>query len=477
MFRMRNWSPLLALVVAGSTVACEGEDGRPVYPSYSDTILQLAEKEADLSTWVDLVKAAGLDAALGGTQASFTVFAPSNAAFAAVPAATLNELKADPEALSAVLRFHMLPGFLSASALGVGGEFTTITSTIVRVGGTATSLTVADYLGVSASVSKGDLSGKNGVLHIIDKVLTPPPGEEPPPVGVCGDGTVDDGEACDDGNTEFPDFCAADCSGSFVVLNFSIDDSANKTYTAADLLRWKGSFTFDETTRIITHDPSWAGGDSTKYPLVHDDGPWDMGGHEPAGATAGDNIWGVAAFFPTPDADVAFEYGAEYNNGSWIWVGSNGTFTVPANADGEITATGLTIAAFGTIDLKFEIDTSSTALAEGFTFTPGTTTLTVKGSAWGWQEVELTQVGMTNVYEFVLSDSVGAGTTRPHAGLLNSGDKPEFVFVIGGVEYKAAGEAASEGVAAYLKVPPAADFSSVPVEKNAQNGNTFVTAP
>ncbi|MCK6544670.1 fasciclin domain-containing protein [Myxococcota bacterium] len=439
--------------------------------------MQLAAKEADLSTWVDLVKAAGLDAALGGTQASFTVFAPSNAAFAAVPAADLNALKEDPEALSAVLRFHMLPGFLSSEALGSGGEFRTITSTIVRVGGTATSLTVADYLGVSASVSKANIKGKNGVIHIIDKVLTPPPGEEPPPVGVCGDGTVDEGEVCDDGNTAWPDNCAADCSGSFVILNFTIDDSANKTYAEADLLRWKGSFQYDAETRIITHDPSWAGGDSTKYPLVYDDGPWDMGGHEPAGATAGDNIWGIAAFFATPDQAVMFEYGAEYNNGSWIWRGSNGTFTVPANADGSIDVTGLVIPAFGTIDLKLEIDTSSTALAEGFTFTPGVTTLTVKGSAWGWQEVDLVQVGATNVYEFILSDAVGPGTTRPHAGLLNSGDQAEFVFVIGGVEYKAGGEAASEGVMAYLKVPPATEFSAATVERNNQNGNTYVEAP
>ncbi|MCK6547103.1 hypothetical protein L6R52_14735 [Myxococcota bacterium] len=260
-----------------------------------------------------------------------------------------------------------------------------------------------------------------------------------------------------------------------VAINFTIDDSANKTYGEADLLRWKGSFTYDATTRILTHDPSWAGGDSTKYPLVYDDGPWNAGGHEPAGATAGDNVWGITVFFPIPAADTAFEYGAEYNNGSWIWSGPNGTFTVPANASAPIDVTGLVIPAFGTVDLQLKIDTS--ALAEGFTFTPGTTTLTVKGSSWSWQEVELTREGETSIYVFTLGDNVGPGTTRPHAGLLRSGDQPEFVFVIGGVEYKAGGEAAAEGVTAYLKFPGETSFSAAPIERNAQNGNTYVDVP
>jgi hypothetical protein len=174
-------------------------------------------------------------------------------------------------------------------------------------------------------------------------------------------------------------------------------------------------------------------------------------------------------------SDTAFEYGAEYNNGSWIWTGSNGTFMVPAGATQPISATGLMIPAFGQIDLMLEIDT--TMLAAGFTFTPGTTTLTVKGSSWGWAEVELAAATPTTTYRFVLSENVGPGTARPHAGLLNSGDHPEFVFVIGGVEYKEAGEASSTGVAAFLKVPPASSFSSTVVERNAQNGNTYVAVP
>lgn len=260
-----------------------------------------------------------------------------------------------------------------------------------------------------------------------------------------------------------------------VPLNFTIDDSANKTYTAGEL-RWKGSFQYNRDTRLLTFDASWANGDSSKYPLVYDDGPWTTGGHEPVGATAGDKKWGVTAFFAKPAADQNFEYGAEDNSG-WIWRGANGTFTVPAGSTAAVTATGLTVLPFGTIDLKLTIDTST--LAAGVTYTAGDT-LKVKGSAWSWGEVDLRQVGATPVFEFILGENVGAGTDHPHSGKLTTGDKPEFVFVIHGVEYKSGGKAAMTGVKAYTMKPPATTWTETTVTRYDQqggNGNTYVTAP
>ena len=60
-------------------------------------------------------------------------------------------------------------------------------------------------------------------------------------------------------------------------LTFWIDDSANKTYTQGELI-WKGSFTYDSITRMLTHDASWGGGEGP-YPTLWDDGPWNEGGH------------------------------------------------------------------------------------------------------------------------------------------------------------------------------------------------------
>lgn len=258
-----------------------------------------------------------------------------------------------------------------------------------------------------------------------------------------------------------------------VALNFTIDDSANKTYTQGEL-RWKGSFQYDAATRIMTHDPSWAGGDSTKYPVLYDDGPWNMGGHEPAGSTAGDNIWGITTFFAKPDMATNFEYGAEDGNAGWIWIGPNGTFVVQPTST-SIDVPGLVIPAFGTIDLRLTIDTST--LAGGFDFMAGDD-LTVKGSAWGWSEVDLTQTGTTAIYEFVLSENVGAGTPRVHSGLLASGGEAQFVFVIGGVEYKVGGTPPTTGVDAYLKIPPSTTWTPVAIQNKPDGDrNTYVAVP
>lgn len=197
-----KWSVgLAALGTLGGLVACEGDLGRPVYPTYDKTILQLAKEDADLSTFVELVTLAGLNEALDKTATTFTVFAPTNAAFSGV--AGLEALKEDPAAVSALLRFHMLAGHLGAATLALGGDFRTITSTTVHIESSGGATTVTDYLGTVARVTKADLFAKNGVIHVVDKVLAPPP--------VCGDGIMAETEACDDGNSEDGDGCSAAC--------------------------------------------------------------------------------------------------------------------------------------------------------------------------------------------------------------------------------------------------------------------------
>jgi hypothetical protein len=269
-----------------------------------------------------------------------------------------------------------------------------------------------------------------------------------------------------------------------VALSFTIDDSANKTYGAGDGLKWKGSFTYDEATRKLTHDPGWGGGNGP-YPPLYDDGPWDQGGHEPAGSTAGDNIWGVTVFLDVPTMDLNFEYGAE-NGAGWIWVGPNGTFMVPANSTSAVTATGLTVAAHGTIDMRLTIDTST--LAAGFDFDPTMHTMKVKGSYGSWQELDCLDDGTKGdetagdgIYTFVLSENVGAGSSLKHSGLLKTGDVAQFVFVVRGVEYKGtvAGITGSvpltQGVTAYTKASGGNWTEATIQRQDSGDQNTYVS--
>jgi transforming growth factor-beta-induced protein len=204
MFRSRNWSLVLPLIAGLGAAACEGETGRPVYPNYDKTVWELAQAEGDLSKFVELGTTAGVDAFLTKNQATFTVMAPSNAAFAAAAG-----LDMDPLALNALLRFHMLSGTIDSSLLKLGGEFRTITATTVRIEPEGTVYKVFDHLGNSAQFTKTDVYGSNGVLLIIDKVLTPPPA---PVMGMCGNGMMEEGEACDDGNMAAGDGCSATCT-------------------------------------------------------------------------------------------------------------------------------------------------------------------------------------------------------------------------------------------------------------------------
>lgn len=125
------------------------------------------------------------------------------------------------------------------------------------------------------------------------------------------------------------------------LVEFSIDDSAGQTYSGG--LAWKGSFSFNAATRVMTWDGSWMG----PYVMLWDDGPWNEGGHEMTGATAGDHVWSVAVWISN-STTRQIEYGAisgstDGSDGDWIWQGSNGVVTVSAGATGPITATGLVL--------------------------------------------------------------------------------------------------------------------------------------
>lgn len=151
------------LVVAGSAVA--GGMSKS-----AGTVVDVAASNPDFSTLVTAIKAAGLVDALNG-KGPFTVFAPTNAAFAALPAGTVEDLlKPQNKAkLTAVLTYHVIPAKIESSALA--GKMLTSPNTLQ--GGT---LAVDGTKGVKvndATVVAADVKASNGVIHVIDKVLLP----------------------------------------------------------------------------------------------------------------------------------------------------------------------------------------------------------------------------------------------------------------------------------------------------------------
>jgi uncharacterized surface protein with fasciclin (FAS1) repeats len=172
----------IALALSVTTVAAMAQvtvGGAPMYASKD--IIDNAVNSKDHTTLVAAVKAAGLVDTLKG-PGPFTVFAPTNTAFSALPAGTVDTLL-KPEnkpRLTKVLMYHVVPGKMDASALikqidAGGGKATLKTA----AGGTLTAtvsgktVSVTDESGGISKVTIADVSQSNGVIHVVDKVLLP----------------------------------------------------------------------------------------------------------------------------------------------------------------------------------------------------------------------------------------------------------------------------------------------------------------
>src|SRR3954471_18211657 len=139
-------------------------------------IVETATEAGSFKTLLAAVKAAGLVETLQGTG-PFTVFAPTDAAFAALPAGTLDGLLKDRAALKKILLFHVVPGSVTSDKV-VG--LTSATS----VEGSPIAVAVKDgtvYLNDSAKVVTPDVMASNGVIHVIDQVILPPASCPPVP--------------------------------------------------------------------------------------------------------------------------------------------------------------------------------------------------------------------------------------------------------------------------------------------------------
>ncbi|MGF7168484.1 putative surface protein with fasciclin (FAS1) repeats [Sphingobium xanthum] len=173
---------LLLVSTAGITLAKANPmvGGAAMYPS--KTIVENALNSKDHTTLVAAVKAAGLVDTLSG-KGPFTVFAPTNAAFAALPKGTVDSLL-KPEnktMLTQVLTYHVVPGKHSAAEIASmaakhGGKamFKTVEGEEITLAkGPEGGWWVIDEKGGKARITIADVNQSNGVIHVVDKVLMP----------------------------------------------------------------------------------------------------------------------------------------------------------------------------------------------------------------------------------------------------------------------------------------------------------------
>jgi uncharacterized surface protein with fasciclin (FAS1) repeats len=131
------------------------------------TITDTVARVPQLATLNKLLVEAGLADTLRG-PGPFTVFAPTDEAFKAVPAKTMADLASNKELLRSVLSYHVLPGNVRSTDVKVG-SLKSVQGANLAVASAGSMLTVED-----AVVIQADVAATNGVIHVIDRVLTPP---------------------------------------------------------------------------------------------------------------------------------------------------------------------------------------------------------------------------------------------------------------------------------------------------------------
>lgn len=176
MFKRKLMFPVLALVAAFPlvAVACGDDDEEEPMPTATteaaateSDIVDTAVAAGSFTTLAAALEAADLVETLKG-PGPFTVFAPTDEAFAKLPAGTVEGLLADPDALRAILLYHVVEGEVPAADVVNLTEATTVNGATVAIEVDGSTVMVND-----ATVTTADVMASNGVIHIIDTVLLP----------------------------------------------------------------------------------------------------------------------------------------------------------------------------------------------------------------------------------------------------------------------------------------------------------------
>lgn len=164
----------LGLAACGSDGEGASSPTTTAAPAAKITIVSVASDNKDFSTLVAAVKAAKLVKTLQ-SAGPFTVFAPTNEAFDALPAGTVDELlkPENEEKLASILKYHVVEGKVMAADLSDGQEVATVEGGMLTVGIDGDKVTLTDENGATVNIVKTDIDAGNGVIHVIDGVVTP----------------------------------------------------------------------------------------------------------------------------------------------------------------------------------------------------------------------------------------------------------------------------------------------------------------
>ena len=163
-FRLAAVALAAASVVAASAGPAAADSGMSSKP----TVAEIATSNDDFSTLVAAVSAAGLADTLNGSG-PFTVFAPTNEAFAKLPPDQLQAILADPALLTKILTYHVVPDRVLSKDLKKRQTVETVEGSPVEI--------IKKKKGAfieGARITATDIKGSNGVVHVIDTVIVPP---------------------------------------------------------------------------------------------------------------------------------------------------------------------------------------------------------------------------------------------------------------------------------------------------------------
>ncbi|SMF56592.1 Uncaracterized surface protein containing fasciclin (FAS1) repeats [Alteromonadaceae bacterium Bs31] len=174
---MNNTNKLLMIAMLSlGLAACGGDDDdgpKPTAEPVVTTVYDVAADNASFTILTDLLDLTGLDAALDDESASYTVFAPTDAAFEALGTETLNALRSETDTLREILLYHVLGSEVdSAGAEAAVGQ--AVNSANTAMAPIAISKTGDDLLINLSKVVDADIDADNGIIHVIDKVMLPP---------------------------------------------------------------------------------------------------------------------------------------------------------------------------------------------------------------------------------------------------------------------------------------------------------------
>ena len=155
--------PVLAAFLLTANATAAPREGAPL-----KNIIQTAREAGSFTTLLAAIEATDLVGTLSGQgKGPFTVFAPTDEAFAKLPAGTVESLLKDPAALKQILLYHVVAGEVPASEVVSASSLSTVQ------GGTLTVSTAGGVKVNDANVTATDIRARNGIIHVIDTVLIP----------------------------------------------------------------------------------------------------------------------------------------------------------------------------------------------------------------------------------------------------------------------------------------------------------------